>query len=116
MAKIARAEGEERQHLDAIKSASPPHAGRTDWITAEHHIRRHLELGASWENLREGVERYAAHVQATNRMVLNPARFFGDSDRPWSQPWPIPPTKAKRAQDTNLAAAQAWLEKASAAG
>ncbi len=116
VAKIARAEGEERQHLDAIKSAYPPHAGRTDWISAEHHIRRHLELGASWENLREGVERYAAHVQATNRMVLNPARFFGDPDRPWSQPWPIPPTKAKRAQDTNIAAAQAWLEKASAAG
>jgi uncharacterized protein YdaU (DUF1376 family) len=114
--KIARADSDGREHIDAIKAAYPPHAGRTDWITAEHHIRRHLEEGATWDELRSGVERYAAHVQATNRMVLNPARFFGDRDRPWSQPWPIPPTKAQKAQDTNVAAAQAWLEKANAAG
>jgi hypothetical protein len=49
-------------------------------------------------------------------MVLNPARFFGDRDRPWSQPWPIPPSKAQKTQDSNVAAAQAWLEKANAAG
>ena len=114
--KLQRSDAEDRTHIEAIKSTYPPHAGRTDWISAEHHIRRHLELGASWEDLRAGVERYAAHVKATNRMVLNPARFFGDPDRPWSQPWPIPPSKAKKAQDTNVAAAQAWLERANAAG
>ena len=114
--KLQRSDAEDRTHIEAIKSTYPPHAGRTDWISAEHHIRRHLELGASWEDLRAGVERYAAHVKATNRMVLNPARFFGDPDRPWSQPWPIPPSKAQKAQDTNVAAAQAWLERANAAG
>lgn len=115
-AKFARAEGDERGQFDAIKALYPPHAGRTDWITAEHNIRRHLELGATWDEMRAGVERYARHVQATNRMVLNPARFFGDPDKPWAQPWPIPPTKAQTKQDSNVAAAQAWLEKANAAG
>ncbi len=116
VAKIARAEGEQRQQFETIKALYPPHAGRTDWISAEHHIRRHIEQGATWEQIRAGVERYAAHVVATNRMVLNPARFFGDADRPWSQAWPIPPSKAQVKQSSNIAAAQAWLEGTNAAG
>lgn len=116
VAKLARAEGDERREFEALKAIYPPHAGRTDWISAEHHIRRHIEHGATWQEIREGVERYARHVQATNRMVLNPARFFGDVDRPWSQAWPIPPSKAQVKQDSNVAAAQAWLERANAAG
>jgi hypothetical protein len=116
VARLARAEGDERREFEALRAIYPPHAGRTDWISAEHHIHRHLEQGATWEDIRGGVERYAAHVQATNRMVLNPARFFGDADRPWSQAWPIPPSKAQKTQDSNVTAAQAWLEKANATG
>lgn len=116
VAKIARTESEQRQQLETIKALYPPHSGRTDWISAEHHIRRHLEQGATWEDIRAGVERYAAHVVATNRMVLNPARFFGDADRPWSQAWPIPPSKAQVKQSSNIAAAQAWLEGTNATG
>ena len=116
VAKIARTESEQRQQFETIKALYPPHAGRTDWISAEHHIRRHIEQGATWEQIRAGVERYAAHVVATNRMVLNPARFFGDADRPWSQAWPIPPSKAQVKQSSNIAAAQAWLEGTNAAG
>ncbi len=115
-AKIARAEDDERREIEALKAKYPPHAGRTDWISAEHHIRRHIDQGATWQEIREGVERYARHVQATNRMVLNPARFFGDADRPWSQAWPIPPSKAQVKQSSNIAAAQAWLEGANATG
>ena len=80
-----------------------------DWISAEHHIRRQIERGATWQQMHEGVERYGRLVLATNRMVLNPARFFGDSDAPWSQPWPLPPSKAVANQNSNIAAAQAWL-------
>ena len=108
--KIARAEEEASAELARLKAAYPPHPGRTDWITAEHHIRRHVEAGAAWDALHEGVRRYADHVRATGRLVLNPARFFGDADRPWSQAWPIPPTKAQATQDSNIAAARAWLE------
>lgn len=115
-AKIARANADDREQFDAIKAAYPPHAGRTDWLTAEHHIRRHIDAGATWEAMHAGVERYARHVAATNRLVLNPARFFGDGDRPWAQPWPVPPSKAQVKQSSNIAAAQAWLEGTNAAG
>ncbi len=108
-AKIARAEDDERREIEALKAQYPPHSGRTDWITAEHHIRRQIERGATWQQMHEGVQRYVRLVTATNRMVLNPARFFGDSDAPWSQPWPLPPTKSVAAQNSNIAAAQAWL-------
>jgi uncharacterized protein YdaU (DUF1376 family) len=108
-AKIARAEDDERREIEALKAQYPPHSGRTDWITAEHHIRRQIERGATWQQMHEGVERYVRLVTATNRMVLNPARFFGDPDAPWSQPWPLPPTKSVAAQSSNIAAAQAWL-------
>ena len=70
-----------REQLDyaefaLVKANYPPNAGRTDWITAEHHIRRHLADGATWQDIHAGVERYGRLVAATNRMVLNPARFF----------------------------------------
>ena len=116
VAEITRAQNDEREKFETLKAKYPPNSGRTDWITAEHHIRRHIEAGATWEEMQQGVERYARLVLATNRMVLNPARFFGDPDKPWSQPWPLPTTKAQNAQDSNVAAAKAWLEKASAAG
>lgn len=103
-----------REQLDyaefaRVKANYPPNAGRTDWITAEHHIRRHLADGATWQDIHAGVERYGRLVAATNRMVLNPARFFGDRDNPWSQPWPLPLTRAQVAQDQNINAATAWL-------
>lgn len=116
VAKSTREEPDEKAEFSALKAKYPPNSGRTDWITAEHHIRRHIANGSTWREIHEGVERYARLVTVTNRMVLNPARFFGDSDKPWAQPWPLPTTKAQNAQDSNVAAARAWLEKSSAAG
>ena len=107
---IARAEEQARAELHRLKAAYPPNAGRADWITAEHHIRRHVEAGVTWDALHDGVRRYAEHVRATGRLVLNPARFFGDPDRPWQQAWPLPPSKSQTTQDANVAAARAWLE------
>ncbi len=83
-----------RAHVDAIKAAYPK-AGRMDWITAEKGARNLVLNGdASWVELVAGVERYAKHCAATGRIVSNPARFFADIDKPWSQEWPIPAGKA----------------------
>lgn len=112
----ARDPKDDYAEFQRLKAAYPPHAGRTDWITAERHARRHVDEGATWADLLAGVERYARHCAATGRMVLNPARFFGDPDVPWLQPWPIPPNKAQRTQDSNVSAAREWLEKQNAAG
>ncbi len=104
-------DGDVGRNLELLKTNYPPHAARQDWIAAEHHIRRHLEAGTDWEALHAGVARYAALVAATGRHVLNPARFFGDSDRPWSQPWPLPPSKQEAREAANVAASLDWLHR-----
>jgi hypothetical protein len=87
----------------------PPGAGRSDLIGAERAARRLVENDeATWLALREGVLRYAKHCAATNRMVLNPVKFFTDADKPWSQPWPIP-AKAQSQTDSNISSAAVFL-------
>jgi hypothetical protein len=83
---------DEAQHAEwlAVAELYPPGAARVDWIAAEKAARQLIEDGQStWDALRAGVTRYAAHCTATNRMVSNPAKFFTDQDKPWSQAWPI---------------------------
>lgn len=101
----------ERENFDRwleVKAAYPPAPARADWIAAERNANRLIGDGASWAELLAGTQRYATHVIATGRLVLNPARFFGDSDRPWSQPWPIPTSRAERTQAADVAAAIEW--------
>jgi len=83
-------------HMTAIRTEYPL-AARPDWITGEKNARNLvLRDEATWTALRAGVRRYAAFCRATGRIVLNPARFFGDVDRPWSHDWTIPTTKPDR--------------------
>lgn len=90
----------------------PPFAGRSDPIGAEHAARRLIEDGsATWPQLRDAVTRYAALVTATNRLVMNPVRFFTDRDKPWSQPWPTPIAKADARLSTNISAAQEFMRR-----
>lgn len=88
-------ETEIRKHIDAIKADYPPPA-RADWITGEKRARQLVLNGeATWTQLRDGTKRYRAHCSATGRIPLNPARFFGDVDRPWSQAWALPDPKPR---------------------
>lgn len=91
----------------ATIKAKYPRAAREDWITAEKLARQLVLSGeATWPQLEAGVERYQRHCKATNRISLNPSRFFGDVDRPWSQEWPIP--EAKHVNGFDPTAAAAW--------
>jgi hypothetical protein len=106
--KNARAIDDETEHAEweATAALYPPGAARVDWNAAEKAARQLVERGdATWEVLRGGVARYSAHCLATNRMVLNPLKFFTDTDRPWSQAWPIPPPKVVR---TSVADRLTW--------
>lgn len=88
---------DEHEHAEweAVQELYPPAPARADWIGAERAARQLVEDGlATWDEIRAGVTRYAALVKATNRMVLNPVRFFTERDRPWSQAWPLPAGKA----------------------
>lgn len=68
-----------------------PESARADWIVAERHCRSLLDEGeATWDELDAAVDRMAAHCRVTGRLVMNPARFFGEPDRPWAQAWSVP--------------------------
>lgn len=102
--------------FEALQAAYPPFAGRQDWLTAEHHARRIVDLGrADWPALLAAVERYAAFAQAGGvsgpQYVLTPAKFFGSADEPWAQPWDPPPTKAETRLASNVAAAEEFLRR-----
>lgn len=88
-------EPDHRAGFAAVRAAYPTFAGRQDWIAAEHHARRLIDLGtADWPTLRAAVERYAAFIAAGGvsgpQYVLTPGKFFGAADEPWRQPWAIP--------------------------
>jgi hypothetical protein len=106
----AREDEVEHAEWEATKALYPPNPARSDWIGAERAARKLVEDGlATWETLRAGVIRYAALCRATDRMVLNPAKFFTDHDRPWSQAWPIPPPKKSFAQSQQDGVAARFL-------
>jgi hypothetical protein len=95
------------EHMLEIKAIYPK-AAREDWITGEKRARTLVLNGeASWVDLQAGTQRYAKHCKATGRIPLNPARFFGDVDWPWSQEWPIPAKPGRSAPPSDEAA---WAE------
>jgi hypothetical protein len=106
---VPRETADETEHAEweATAALYPPGAARVDWIAAEKAAREIVARGdATWETLRAGVTRYANHCLATNRMVLNPVKFFTERDRPWSQAWPIPPPK--KAASSSVADRLTW--------
>ncbi len=111
------ARDDEREHAMflLVQSEYPANPARADWIGAERAARRLVEDGAAtWQILADGVARYSRHCSATNRLVMNPVKFFTDHDKPWSQPWPVPPTKAQAAQSANIDASLQWLDRSKA--
>lgn len=111
---------DDHAEFETVQAAYPLFAGRLDWLTAEHHARRIVALGrADWPRLRDAVTRYAAFVAAGGvsgpRYVLTPAKFFGDADEPWAQPWTPPPTKAESRLAENLTAAEEFMRRTDSA-
>lgn len=109
-------ETDARQRFLRLQAAYPKFAGRQDWLTAEHHCRNLVENhGESWDALTAGVERYAGFVAAggvsSPAFVITPAKFFGSADKPWTQPWDLPPTKAETRLAGNLDAAAEFMRR-----
>jgi hypothetical protein len=100
--------------MDQIREAYPKHTGRSDWITAEHHVRLHIERDEeTWGSLLDAVQRYA-HFCANDgvsspKYVLTPARFFSAADKPWRHAWIQPPTPGEQRQEKNVEAGRAFL-------
>lgn len=106
-------EAEIRQHILLIKARWPKGCPHEDWITAEKLIRNLVTAGSTtgsvpaWGLIEAGVERYARFCKATNRMVKNPAMWFGDISRPWLSDWAIPPKPGEKPAPNHDAA---WAE------
>jgi hypothetical protein len=105
-------EADIRQHILLIKARWPKGCAHEDWITAEKLIRNLVTAGESWDAIEAGVERYAKHCKATNRLVKNPSRWFADISRPWLSPWTIPPKPGEKQAPNHDAA---WAEAKAAA-
>jgi uncharacterized protein YdaU (DUF1376 family) len=85
---------EDWQAWEAVKSAYPPGTyAQADWLLAERQARQRLDEGATWQELREGAERYAAQCQARNcgtKFVRSPKDFFDLPGARWRDPYPLP--------------------------
>jgi len=100
--------------MQVIQATYPRFNGRQDWMTAMHHCHVLVDRdGVGWHELMAGVERYAAFVSAGgvsgSQYVMTPAKFFSGADKPWSQEWTPPPTKAQQRQESNIEAGLKWL-------
>jgi hypothetical protein len=95
------------ERIMLIKAKWPKGAGHENWITAEKLIRNLVSDGTAWAVIEAGVERYAKHCKATNRMVADPGRWFADVSRPWLSDWTIPPKPGQKAAPNHDAA---WAE------
>jgi hypothetical protein len=107
---VSRDDAEDHAEWLTVLEAYPTGAVRSDLIGAERAARRLVESGdATWQALRDGAGRYAAVCRATDRIVMNPVKFFTDDDKPWSQAWPIPPPKKSFVQQQQDGMAERFL-------
>jgi len=99
-----------------FKEAYPLRSGAQPWTKALRTIRARLKEGAQWSDFLEGVHRYAAYCDATDRIgteyVLQAATFCGP-EKHYLEPWEPPRTKSERLQDKNIDAGRDFLQEAS---
>lgn len=101
-----------REEVQRIKTTYPTGTYRkSDWLTAEREIRKRAEEGVGWDEMLAGVERYARQVNACGwkgtQFVRTPTNFFRDRD--YTEPFPLPATKAEAKRDANIDASLTWL-------
>jgi hypothetical protein len=100
----------EHDRFEALRADYPECVGSQDWQTAEHHARLLVEREqTTWDFLHERVRRYGAYVKAGGvsgpQYVMGPVTYFTRRDKPWSQDWAAPPTKAEQRLEGNVSAA-----------
>jgi uncharacterized protein YdaU (DUF1376 family) len=111
------------QKFAEFKSLYPKRSGDQRWPTAEKHIRARLREGSTWNDILDGVKRYAQWVRAAGKegseTVKQAATFVG-TDRGFTEQFEIPsdangtrrPISQPRisAVERVKRATEAWLE------
>ena len=102
---------DEKRILECVTNCKAvwPKGGAVSWIQGEHLIRVRIGEGESPELIEAGTSRYGTYCLATGRIPKDPAKWYGDIEKPWLQEWAVP--KA----DPGAAAAEAkrdaaWAE------
>jgi hypothetical protein len=95
-----------------FKIAYPNRAGDQGWRKAQRAANARIEEGHTWIEILEGARRYAAYVRSTGNegteYVKQAATFLGP-DLFFTQPWPLPKSKAENHRDSNIENSKEWL-------
>ena len=106
----ARPPPPEWEHL---KSLYPERAGAQPWTRALRATNARIKEGATWEELIDGVSRYAVYCRETGKVgtefVMQAATFLGPECH-FRQPWQPPPTESEQRLRDNIAAAERAME------
>lgn len=101
------------QFLD-FKLAYPTRAGDQGWRKALRAANARLQEGHAWEEMIAGAKRYAEYIRSTGNegteYVKQAASFLGP-DKPFTNPWKSPNTKADNRLTSNLTAAQEFMRR-----
>lgn len=101
------------EKLEQVKRVYPKRAGSQPWGRAASAIRARLKDGHQFQAMLEGLDRYRNFCERTNKIrteaVLQAATFFGP-ELHFQQDWELPATKAEIKQQTNISAAQAFID------
>jgi uncharacterized protein YdaU (DUF1376 family) len=104
--------------LELIRALYPKRAGGQRWPDAEKAIGARRREGTTWDELVEGVKRYAHFCRESGKerteLVQQAATFFG-KNKGYAEPWDIGATKSEIRVDKNIEASQQWLEERRAA-
>lgn len=100
--------------FDHLKLIYPKRGGSQRWPDARKHINARLGEGHTWQQIFDGVQRYAAFIRATGKErtehVQQAATFLG-TNRSFLEAWDLPAGKADVRLATNLSAAEEFMRK-----
>jgi hypothetical protein len=101
--------------FDELKQIYPKRAGDQGWSKATKACNARLKNGSTWNEILDGVRRYAAYCEATDiigtQFVKQAASFCGPECH-FTLPWDPPRNKAERKQDKTVNAAREFLNEA----
>ena len=99
--------------LDHLKSLYPERAGAQPWSRALRAANARIKEGATWDELLDGVSRYAVYCRETGKVgtefVMQAATFLGPECH-FRQPWRPPPTESEQRLRDNIAAAERAMD------
>lgn len=97
---------------DEFKSTYPSRAGDQGWRKAQRAAHARISEGHTPIEMIDGARRYRAFCDLTQKIgteyVKQACTFLGP-DKPFTQPWKAPPTKAQARQDRSVNATLQWL-------